>query len=250
MKGYINSFIYIIATVFYILQVSCEKENNVKHETLQFTDERDGNSYRYVQIGDQYWMAENLAYLPKVNTLDEGYEDFINGNVKKLYYVYGYSGANIQEAKLSENYITHGVLYNWNAAMDGDSSSSKKTNEVQGVCPTGWHLPSEPEWEELINYLGGATIAGQHLKDTIIWFSGLNKADNSSGFSASPSGRAYFQNGGDFDGIKWFGYIYSSTLKGKENALYYKLSSDAKNILPSVTGSLTEGMCIRCVMDK
>jgi uncharacterized protein (TIGR02145 family) len=78
-------------------------------------------------------MAENLAYLPKVNQPSEISES------KPRRYVYNYDGADVTVAKTMENYKTNGVLYNWDAAMKD--------------CPDGWHLPGDKEWAELEKYM-------------------------------------------------------------------------------------------------
>jgi hypothetical protein len=93
----------------------------------------EGNGYKTVKIGKQWWMAENLAYLPTVNPPTEG------SVTNPYYYVYNYIGTNVAEAKESEIYKTFGVLYNWPAAMN--------------ACPKGWHLPSYAEWEQLGQYI-------------------------------------------------------------------------------------------------
>ena len=94
-------------------------------ETGSLTDDRDGKVYKTVKIGDQWWMGENLAY----NT-DGGcftYED-----IKDYVDIYGY-------------------LYTWETAKN--------------VCPAGWHLPSNSEFVQLANFLGGPDIAGGKLKE-------------------------------------------------------------------------------------
>ncbi|MGI6410801.1 MAG: FISUMP domain-containing protein [Bacteroidales bacterium] len=83
-------------------------------------DARDGNAYKTVKIGNQIWLAENLKYLPSV--VGPGTES----ESTPYYYVYGYNGTNVTDAKATSNYATYGVLYNWTAAMD--------------ACPDGWHL--------------------------------------------------------------------------------------------------------------
>ncbi|MDF1551297.1 MAG: FISUMP domain-containing protein, partial [Bacteroidales bacterium] len=88
-----------------------------KTEYLTFTDERDGHEYKYTKIGDQYWMAENLAYIPHVGPAGE------NSGI----WVYGYTGTSVEEAKKTENYKLFGCLYDWEAA--------------KVYCPKGWHLP-------------------------------------------------------------------------------------------------------------
>ena len=123
-----------------------------------FIDSRDGNEYNWVQIGDQIWMAENLKYLPSVVGSGTGSE------TTPYYYVYGYDGTNVPDAKATDNYATYGVLYNWTAAMNGEASSKTNPSGIQGVCPAGWHLPSDAEWTELTDYLGGRSVAGGKLK--------------------------------------------------------------------------------------
>jgi hypothetical protein len=89
-------------------------------------DERDGHTYKSVKIGKQIWMAENLAYLPKVSRKTE------QGGI----WVYGYDGIDKDAALMNDNYKKYGCLYDWETA---------KT-----ICPKGWHLPSKSEFEELI----------------------------------------------------------------------------------------------------
>lgn len=119
-----------------------------------FTDERDGHVYKYVTIGTQSWMAENLAYLPKINdpVVDQ---DACVGD--PLYFVLNYSGSNLTEAKATKEYKKYGVLYNWWAAMGEQnavgSEASAVPSGVQGACPKGWHLPSKAEWQILEEYV-------------------------------------------------------------------------------------------------
>src|SRR5690554_3255453 len=167
-----------------------------------FIDSRDGNEYNWVQIGDQVWMAENLAYLPSVNMVADGSEDAAGS----YYYVYGYGydGTNVAEAKATDNYATYGVLYNWTAAMN--------------ACPDGWHLPSDAEWTELTDYLGGESVAGGKLKETgtTHWNSPNTGATNETGFTALPGG--YRNSSGAFHRIGYLGYWWSATEYSATNA--------------------------------
>ncbi|MDD4033497.1 MAG: fibrobacter succinogenes major paralogous domain-containing protein [Bacteroidales bacterium] len=134
-----------------------------------FTDSRDGKVYKTVPIGEQVWMAENLVYLPAVSAPLSG------SSTAPHYYVYGYDGTNVDEAKATANYTTYGVLYNWAAAVT--------------ACPEGWHLPSGEEWAELTDFLGGEDVAGGKMKETgSLHWGGLNTATNESGFTAFPGG--------------------------------------------------------------
>ncbi len=139
----------------------------VLDSTGTFTDARDGHKYKWIKIGSQVWMAENLAYLPNVTAAStQGSFD--------SYFVYDYEGNRVSDAKRSYNYNTYGVLYN---------SPSK-------ACPAGWHLPLKVEWVKLVNYLGND--AAMKLKSTTRWSSdslGNNRnGNNLSGFNALPGG--------------------------------------------------------------
>jgi uncharacterized protein (TIGR02145 family) len=212
--------------------------------TGTFTDTRDGKVYNWVQIGDQVWMAENLAYLPSVNRVSDGSENAAGS----YYYVYGYDGTNVADAKATANYTTYGALYNWTAAMDGSNSSTANPSGVQGVCPTGWHLPSDAEWTELTDHLGGASVAGGKLKETGVthWNSPNTGATNETGFIALPGGdRA---NALYFYSIGSRGYWWSATGVSTGSAwsrIVYYNDSDVGRI---VDGKEL-GFSVRCIRD-
>lgn len=97
-----------------------------------FTDPREREAvYKWVRIGDQIWMAENMAYLPTVSPSSEG---MAQSNTPRNY-VYGYESNSVIDARATDNFKTYGVLYNWPAAV--------------ASCPDGWHLPSDEEWKVL-----------------------------------------------------------------------------------------------------
>ncbi|MFC2138520.1 FISUMP domain-containing protein, partial [Bacteroidota bacterium] len=152
-----------------------------------FTDTRDGNNYSWTTIGCQVWMTSNLAYLPSVNKISEGSEDDEWG---KFYYVYDYDGTDTLAAKSTDNYKTYGVLYNWNAAMNGSLPSDSL--DIQGICPDGWHLPKRYEWYELIDYINdeGYSDEATILKAKTGWKENGNGIDLY-GFSALPGGSRY-----------------------------------------------------------
>jgi len=102
-----------------------------------------GRNYKYKTFVNQTWMVENLAYLPEVHP---------SGSIsasEKRFYVNGYKGSNFVEAMKTDNFKIYGVLYNWAAASEGVQISSADPIGVQGICPTGWHLPSNKEWVDL-----------------------------------------------------------------------------------------------------
>ena len=207
-----------------------------------FTDTRDGNVYQTVTIGNQVWMAENLKYLPSV--VGPG-----TGSVTTPYhYVYGYNGTDVNAAKATSHYSTYGVLYNWPAAMNGAASSTTNPSGVQGVCPAGWHLPSDAEWTQLTDYLGGESVAGGKLKETgtAHWNSPNTGATNETGFTALPGGDRY--SDGTFISIGSNGYWLSAT---EDNTNYAWGRSMSYNGSSAFRHSLNKvgGFSVRCLRD-
>lgn len=114
-------------------------------EEGEMVDARDGKIYRTVLLGTQTWMAENLAYLPEVYPAEAA----ADAETGKRYFVLNYQGTDVAAAKSTEEYAAYGVLYNWYAANDTSSQtgSNASPSGVRGVCPEGWHLPSQQEWQ-------------------------------------------------------------------------------------------------------
>jgi len=196
-----------------------------------FNDSRDGNQYKTITIEEQVWMAENLAYLPSVSLPSSGSLSI------PYYYVYDYEGTNVSEAKITSNYKTYGVLYNWLAAMS--------------ACPTGWHLPSNREWEILHNYLGGLDVAGGKMKEagTTHWESPNTGATNESGFTALPGG--YRDNDGNFHSIGYYGTWWNFTELNELNegfAWSRNLFYD-RSLLNRGVGYNYQGFSVRCLQD-
>jgi uncharacterized protein (TIGR02145 family) len=234
-------------------------KTNYEEIGATFTDSRDGKVYKMVTIGEQVWMAENLAYLPSVVGSGTGSED--DGHeADPYYYVHVYNGTDVAAAKATANYSTYGVLYNWFAAMAGAASSNNNPSGVQGACPVGWHLPSDAEWKQLEMYLGmtkeeadGAgnrgTDEGGKLKETgtTHWYSESERTTNESGFSALPGSSRYnlgtFQNIGR-DGLWWSSTEYVIIPGAWYRALYYDRST-----VPRYCFSKAEGFSVRCVRD-
>jgi uncharacterized protein (TIGR02145 family) len=133
-------------------------------------------------------MAENLAWLPAVSPVATGSE------TSPLYYVYGYSGTSVTEAKAAANFTSYGALYNFTAA--------------KSACPPEWHTPTDAEWTTLTDFLGGLNAAGLKLKSTSGWNTNGN-GDNSSGFNGLPAGGRDHQYG--FIALSYLGVFYSAT---------------------------------------
>lgn len=138
-----------------------------------YKDKRDGNVYKYAIINNQVWMAENLRYIPEGVTLGDSYR------------IMNYNGANIEEAKGTDEYNTFGVYYNWITAVAGTDNSSEK---VQGVCPNGWHLPQMDEVATIIGY----AVNGNKLKRAGAEFWDPDNGTDDYGFAALGGG--YYEN--------------------------------------------------------
>lgn len=240
IAGQYNVLTEIDSIIFY--------EPDIDPPTGFFVDERDGNEYSYLTIGEQVWMGENLKYLPEVMGPES------NSSSTPMYYVYDYVGTNVEEAKATENYAVYGVIYNWPAAMAGQESSGTNPSGVQGVCPTGWHMPSDSEWDELADFLGGSQIAGGKMKSTGtiedgtgLWYEPNAQATNESGFTALPGGyRYHIEN--IFGGKGYSGNWWTCTLSGSANAWWRNLAYSEFDLYKDFY-LLEEGFSVRCVKD-
>ncbi|MCL2283223.1 MAG: fibrobacter succinogenes major paralogous domain-containing protein [Fibromonadales bacterium] len=180
------------------------QENNVSYQ---------GQTYKTVKIGDQIWMAENLNYA-------------VNGS--KCY------------DNLESNCDTYGRLYDWATAMNlpsycnSNSCSSPMQSPHRGICPEGWHIPSNADWDKLYRYANGTTgttscydsqTASKYLKATSGWNEEGNGTDDY-GFSALPGGIGY-SGGSFFDNVDYFGYWWSASEQYSEayDASYYRYIS-------------------------
>jgi uncharacterized protein (TIGR02145 family) len=191
--------------------------DNINHE---------GYNYSTVLIGDQCWFAENCRYLPVVSSSSASSE------TSPYFYVYGYEGTDASAAMATENYDTYGVLYNWPAVM------------TEAICPSGWHIPSDGEFTQLTDFLGGANIAGEQMKSTSGWNNNGN-GSNSSGFDGRPGGYA---DSGGFGGIGNNGYWWSSSASGSSSAWNRDLSSN-HDVVSRVVNLRKYGFSARCIQD-
>lgn len=215
--------------------------------------DKEGNLYTTIKIGKQWWMAENLKTRfyadgsPLTSVIAVG--DITGDYITK--YCFDYDDN-------SSNSDTYGRLYTWAAAMNGESGSNLNPSEIQGVCPAGWHLPSDTEWKEMEIYIGmsavqadliGArgTTEGGELKEsgTVHWTSPNTGANNQYGFTALPGGYFYFTGG--FYQLLFETYFWSSTDDG-DNAYTRKLEYDLSTVIRN-PGNKAVGISIRCVMD-
>ena len=192
----------------------------------------DGNVYTTINIDNQIWMVENLKTTTynDGNAIPEVTDDNNWGNLE--------TGAFCWYDNNVTNYKdTYGALYNWYAV------------EIEKLCPTDWHVPSNAEWTTLTNYLGGLSVAGGKLKETgtTHWNPPNTGANNESGFTALPGG--YRSISVAFYNIRNSGSYWSSTESDDVSKAYGRgLTSSQSAVSYSISNKET-GYSIRCVRD-
>jgi len=154
------------------------------------------NRYRTVQIGSQCWMAENM----RCTTSPTGKHWHHNPNFSATAPEYTAYYATPYDSR-------HGILYNWAAALDQTEyqKPAKSSNaHIRGICPEGWHLPNNDDWDILFMTLGGNHKAGELMKaPTQQWTPHLTLDRYQLGFDATPAG-AYTENGYQYAGMQTF----------------------------------------------
>jgi uncharacterized protein (TIGR02145 family) len=190
----------------------------------------DGNTYATIQIGKQVWMAENLRTaryrngdpIPNV-TGDRKWKGLSSG-----------AWCHFRNDQKYE--LPYGKLYNWYAVVDR-----------RGICPRGWHVPSDAEWTILINHLGGENMAGGKLKSRTLWDAPNTGATNGSGFTGHPGG--YRSDGnGFFLYLGRYGYWWSASEIGTEYAWFRFLNYYNEGV-SRYSNVKRNGFCLRCVRD-
>ncbi|QQS06654.1 MAG: chitobiase/beta-hexosaminidase C-terminal domain-containing protein [Fibrobacterota bacterium] len=230
-----NDISSAVSSVLYYIGGSTEAipwNTSVTYGTL--TDSRDGKSYKTVKIGTQTWMAENMNY--KVDS--------------------SWCYANI-----TDSCSRYGRLYQWAAAMGLDPSYNSKpwseTSPRQGICPSGWHVPSDAEWTTLQTFVDPArTSAAIKLRSSNGWLSTSDSTldgTDTYGFRALPGGQSYadiFYTGGIY------GYWWTATGNGGARAVsrfinYYQanLNYDQSKVDVGSTTLKTTEYSVRCIQD-
>jgi uncharacterized protein (TIGR02145 family) len=215
---------FILPTLISIFLIACEKEKD-DPETVK---DIDGNTYHTVIIGSQTWLIENLSttrfndgtaiLLVTENSAWEG----LNSP--------GYCWYN----NVSDNKEPYGALYNWHTVNTGK------------LCPTGWHVPTRVEWSELLNYLGGDSIAGGKLKEqgNVHWAFPNYGATNESEFTALPGGARFYQS--QFMNLN--GFWWSSTENNTTAAWRMAIEYGDTHVY-SYFWSKKYGLSVRCLLD-
>ncbi len=217
---------------------SCGAQN-VHNANLTYgsmTDQQ-GNIYKTIVIGTQEWMAENL------NTSIYRNGDAIPTGLSNSQWSSTTQGAWAYYNNDASYVCPYGKLYNWYACVD-----------ARGLCPTGWHVPSDAEWTDLTTFLGGESVAGGAMKSTGtieaatgLWFSPNAGATNSSGFSGLPGGYRNYYDGG-YDHMGDYGFWWSSSQYDSLYAWYRKLDYGLTDVDRS-SSRTRNGWVVRCLRD-
>jgi uncharacterized protein (TIGR02145 family) len=206
----------------------------------------DGNVYHTVKLGTQCWTKENMRAT-----------HYSDGSTDSYYFSINTPNGNV------DNVATYGYLYNWYTAARAYSNSG----EVQGICPTGWHLPSEAEWLLMLDYLKGVDryICGSDsnntakaLASTTNWVSSTYNCtvgdilanNNATGFSAMPAGYCYGSSQSYFNSAAYF-WCSTERSNNSSYALYSAIYNSTYSTM-SVGGYFSKGdyrCSVRCVRD-
>ena len=221
--------IFIYAGVLTLLTVSsCKKDSSAGQCTGTVTD-IDGNIYNVVKIGTQCWMQENLR--------TSHYRD----------------GSEITEtedsATWANNLNTGSKKPEWccyrnnvmNSAAYGNIYNGYVVTDSRGLCPAGWHVPTDSEMTNLFEYV---RYNGGHLKAVELWQAPNAQADNSTGFTAVPSGNRTDQ--GYFGGLGQVAISWESTPVDTLN-LWTTVLGYCNSSCFRENGQMASGFCVRCI---
>ncbi len=222
-------FLFLIGII--VLFVSCERDSEVDDpfHSLETVTDVDGNEYRIVAIFSQIWFAENL----KTTRLNDSTP--ILDAPDSATWVSADTAAYCYYQNLPELYRqNYGALYNWHAI------------KTEKLCPNGWRVPTEEDWQMLVDSLKGEAVAGgkMKIKGSDYWTATNAGATNSSGFRALPGG--YRNLGGEFKYIHDYGFWWSNATFDNKSAWYRALYYYSPRVYKDHF-SFNMGFSVRCI---
>ncbi len=200
----------------------------------------DGNVYRACKIGSQIWMASNLksTHYADGSPIPDGSARgaLVDRDTASYWFVYD------NNPKYKEEY---GLLYTWNAMMKGACPTNAAPSGVQGACPNGWHIPSNAEWDLLVNTLGGTAACGGKLKEegTRHWTPENVGGSDDAGFKALPGGTRL--SDGRYVMLGSNAMFWTAGAQWSFNLEYF--SAEGKR---SSASARTAGLSVRCVKNQ
>lgn len=216
----------------------------------------DGNEYATTVIDGKCWMAENM----KTTTYSDG-TAIPMVDVPSAWAGLGATPGHCYYQNTVANGDTYGFMYNWATAMHGTASSVANPSGVQGICPVGWHIPSDVEWDALGVFIaddnggnpsgytftdGNWLKVGKHLKSVTDWASPWNGSDDY-GFTALPGGRRTYS--GSFTELGNFTYFWSATQVNSTNTYSWGLEVTTHKFLRNTLTNKASGNYVRCMRD-
>jgi len=183
-----------------------------------------------VEIGDQIWMDKNLSTSHFLNG-----EPIVNVSEASSWTTLGTAAFSDYDNSVSYG-ATYGHLYNWYAVTDN-----------RKLCPAGWHVSTKADWDQLVNFLGGAFVAGEKMKEAgNSHWNTPNDGTNESGFTALPGGHRF--TAGGFFNLKSGGYFWTTAESSSANAEYRNVSSNGPGVSANDIPKFA-GLSVRCVKD-
>jgi len=228
--GYGNEISFTTFDIANVMGIPCAGTPTVK--------DIDGNIYNTVQIGTQCWIKENLSVSKyrdgSIIPLDAS--GGTTGNSSGQTWSNRTTGARTVFGHSPTHLATLGYLYNWYVISD-----------PKGLCPSGWHVPSDAEWTTLTTFLGGENVAGGKMKSISTTFWNLSNVapTNESGFSTLPGG--YRVNDGSFNNINLNAFFWSATELDKNVAWHRYMNYDNNVYVNYFNKSF--GASVRCLRD-
>lgn len=229
----------IITALALIFAIGCNKDTTIPDKTPVSLTDVEGNTYKTIKIGTQTWMAENLK---TTKFTDNTAIPIVTGNSEWI----GRTEPGCSwYANDTANKQLYGVIYNWYALKTGK------------LCPAGWHVPADSEYDTLEMYLGmppaqiilwggRGTDQGAKMKSATGWAMGEN-GTNTSGFTALPGGYRYAADG-SYNSIGVLSYWWSFTEEDLNTAWYRRLDGNTTDIYRATTVK-SAGKYVRCIMD-
>ncbi len=221
-------------------------------EVDSMIDSRDGRVYKTVKIGGQWWMQENLNIGAMINRLNQSSTN--NGIIEKF--------CQSDDTNKCEVY---GGLYSWEEMMDYNGPDSAVHGTTRGICPEGWHIPTDAEWKTLEMYLGlsqeeaaATQIRGEPIllacklrEANHLWASGTDHFINESGFTALPAGMGSesHENYGDFCCEQFNAYFWTSTKALSGDNYARNIINYSVGVIRNTWGSDVD-FSVRCISDS
>jgi len=214
----------LLLSLLLMIVVSCKKDDQPDE-----AKDIDGNAYEVVRIGNDEWMASNL----RVTKFSNG-DPIALQTTDSTWAADSLVAARCFYASNDADADVFGALYNQTVVTD-----------PRGVCPAGWKVPSNLDWDRLISDLGGSFLAGNAMRSTDHWVDPIYLGSNSSGFNAQPAGTRKIN--GDYFGRGQQTAFWSTDtniISGRQNVYFIGFSNPSPF---QMTASPTEGFSVRCI---